>query len=676
MLADLPKKYQQIFADVPPKENKKIQVTTDEERFYRTLDNVFFVPPLAYLQDNLKELNTLQETFDSYYKADNIVHESWNLDNVAKAHYSSTKGIIQLIKVLMAQEEIAVDIETTGFGLFGDEIILIVFSWGDDFVATINRFTNTIIRYLQVLFAQKDIKFIWQNGKFDIVRLKTLLNIDARVDEDTMLMHYIGFNENRGTHGLGYLAMLYLGAPNWEKDLDNIKRRVCREKKIKQADFHYGMFPEEDLIEYACYDGLATIRLYKYFKKMFPEERTFIYRKLIEAANSLAHVERVGVYADQEMISKLDEELTAEYHELIDDIEKMTKNIWDPEKYMGESGAKSAGDNFNPNSPQQLKWLLSAIGFNVPDTAEDTLKGLDHEVVRKILKMRRNNKYRRTYVHGLRSNIDLDGRIHTTYNLHGTVTGRLSSSNPNLQNIPRDKTIKNIFKATPGHILVQADYSQAELRVLAVLSGDPWLQNVYKEGKDLHSEVAIEYWGEDFTEEDRVKAKAVNFGIAYGRTEQTLAPSLGISLEEARKLLQDWYEPMPYVRKYFDDKIRTAFEQKKSVTPFNRYRSFIVTSGNKFAIRNEAMNTAIQGTASDLTLFSLIEIEKELREKELGNIVLTVHDSIIVETIPENRQAVSEIMVRHMEAVPKKYLKTDVPFAADIDVGELWGELD
>ena len=246
----------------------------------------------------------------------------------------------------------------------------------------------------------------------------------------------------------------------------------------------------------------------------------------------------------------------------------------------------------------------------------------------------------------------------------------------NLQNIPRDKTIKNIFKATPGHVLVQADYSQAELRVLAVLSGDPWLQNVYKEGKDLHSEVAIEHWGEDYTEEDRVKAKAVNFGIAYGRTEQTLAPDLGISLEEARQLLQDWYEPMPYVRKYFDDKIKMAFEQKKSVTPFNRHRNFIVTSRNKFAIRNEAMNTTIQGTASDLTLFSLIEIEKELRERGLGKVVLTVHDSIIAETIPENQKEVSEIMVRHMEAIPKKYLKTDVPFEADIDVGELWGELD
>ena len=432
MLADLPNKYQQMFSKVPPKENKKIQVTTDEERFYRTLDNVFFVPPLAYLQDNLKELNTLQETFDSYYKTDNIVHESWNLDNVAKAHYSSTKDIIHLIRVLREQEEIAVDIETTGFSLFDDEIILMVFSWGDDFVATINRFTNTINKHLQTLFAQKDIKFIWQNGKFDIIRLKSLLNIDARVDEDTMLMHYIGFNENRGTHGLGYLAMLYLGAPNWEKDLDKIRSRVCRENKIKQADFHYGMFPEEDLIEYAYYDGLATIRLYRHFKKLFPEDRTFIYKKLIEAANSLAQVELVGVYADQEMISKLDEELTEEYHELIDSIKKSTNKIWDPEAYMEESGAKTASDEFNPNSPKQLKWLLSALGFNVQDTAEDTLRKLDHEVVRKILKLRRNNKYRKTYVHGLRNNIDGDGRIHTNYNLHGTVTGRLSSSNPKI----------------------------------------------------------------------------------------------------------------------------------------------------------------------------------------------------------------------------------------------------
>ena len=168
----------------------------------------------------------------------------------------------------------------------------------------------------------------------------------------------------------------------------------------------------------------------------------------------------------------------------------------------------------------------------------------------------------------------------------------------------------------------------------------------------------------------------VNFGIAYGSGANTMSENLGIPKHEAQRLLDDWYSPMPNVRKYFDDKIKTAFEQKTSTTPFGRRRNFILTSKNKFGVRNEAMNTTIQGTASDLTLFSLIEIQKELTERNLGSVVLTVHDSIIVENLPEHTEEVSEVMVRHMKEVPKKYLKTDVPFEADIDVGELWGEID
>src|SRR5699024_1881012 len=234
------------------------------------------------------------------------------------------------------------------------------------------------------------------------------------------------------------------------------------------------------------------------------------------------------------------------------------------------------------------------MGHKVDSTSADTLEGIGTEFTELVLRLRKNNKYRRTYVNGLRDAIEKDGRIHTTYNLHGTVTGRLSSSNPNLQNIPRDATIKNIFRATPGYVLTQADYSQAELRVLAVLSGDPWLQDVYKQGDDLHDRVAEQYWGKDFTSEDRVKAKAVNFGIAYGRTEHTLAPDLNISLAEAKRLLTDWFVPMPYVKKFFDERVKNAFRGNDSVTPFGRTRSFIITPYNKFNIRNEAMNTPIQ----------------------------------------------------------------------------------
>ena len=676
MLTGLPQSYKNMFKDVEPKEGKHLKETADDEQFYKTMDGTFYVPPIAYLKNNLPELMTLQEAFESYYNSENETPEEWDLNNVNKRLYSSTRDIIKLVRYLNKQEEIAVDIETTGFSFFDDEMLLLVLSWGYDDVAIIDNFSPAVISYLQQLFLNEEITFIWHNGKFDTSRLKAFFDLDARVDEDTMLMHYIGFNENRGTHGLGYLAMLHLQAPNWEKDLDKIKRQETKGRKIKLAEFNYGMFPKEDLVHYGYYDGLATYRLYKHFKEQFPEERIFIYKKLVEASNYLADIELKGVYADQEMISKLDKELTVEYGDLQRELDDFTAHLWDIEAYKRDRGAQSVSEQFNPNSPQQLKWILGQMGHIVDDTSEKTLQKIDSEFARTLLKLRRNNKYRRTYVNGLRKSVDSDGRIHTNYNLHGTVTGRLSSSNPNLQNIPRDKTIKNIFRATPGTMFTEADYSQAELRVLAVLADDPWLQNVYKEGKDLHSEIAIQFYGEDFTSEDRVKAKMVNFGIAYGSGANTMSENLGIPKHEAQRLLDDWYRPMPNVRKYFDDKIKTAFEQKISTTPFGRRRNFILTSKNKFAVRNEAMNTTIQGTASDLTLFSLTEIQKELTERNLGSVVLTVHDSIIAEHDPKYADEVAEVMVRHMEEVPKKYLKTDVPFKADIDTGELWGEID
>ena len=675
MIKDLPNKYQQMFAEVPIKDNKKVMVARDAEQYYRVMDNILYIPPIEHMERNVKELMTLQEVFENYYNSEELISKDWDLKHINAHHYSRTKDILRLIRLLNRQEVVAVDIETTGFTLYNEEVLLIVFSWEHNSVATIDTFTNTTITALQQLFDNEDITFVWQNGKFDIVRLRSYFNIKARVDEDTMLMHYIGFNENRGTHGLGYLAMLYLGAPDWEADLNDIRKRETRARKIKQADFHYGMFPKEDLIHYAYFDGLATYRLYKHFKEHFPSERTFIYYKLIEASKYLAEVEFVGVYADQERIESLDKELTEEYNQLIKRIDEVTADKWNPEKYKEESGAKTAPEQFNPASPKQLKWFLGEFGHDVSSTDAEALNKLDSEFVDLILALRRNNKYRRTYVWGLRDEIDGDGRIHTTYNLHVTVTGRLSSSNPNMQNIPNDTSIKNIFKATPGYVLMQADYSQAELRVMAALSGDPWLKQVYIDGKDLHDEVAEEHWGSDFTEADRSKAKAVNFGIAYGRTANTLAPDLNMSFEAAEKLLKDWFRPMPYVKKYFDDKVTTALVGGYSETPFNRYRRFVVTPKNKNSVRNEAMNTTIQGTASDMTLFSLIEIQKELMERDLGRVVITVHDSIFVELKPEHVEEVEELVKRHMSIVPAYYLKTDVPFDVDIDVAKRWGEM-
>ena len=676
MLQACSKDYQHMFKDIPPIEGKKVVETTSRELFYKVVDNVFYLPPISYIRKNLDELRTLEESFLAYYY--NEIPQYYDWENLKTAYYDEAEDSLVLLDYLATKKEIALDIESRNTTFHDNELLLIGFTWDEDIAATIRGFTPKVIDKLQWLFGHKDIKFIWQGGKFDISKLKQWYDLDVRIDEDTMYLHYIGFNENRGTHDLETLAMVYLQAPDWKSELDRHKKDICRDKKIKAADFTYDMFPDDILIPYAHKDTIATFRLYKLFKKMFPKDKEFIYYKVIEAANVFAEIERVGVYVNQERIDELDNHLSKEIERVEEEINEITHHIWDPEIYKAQTGAKSAPERFNIRSSQQLKWVLDQLDISVPDTGEKTLKRHEgkHEIIYKILEIRKLNKYHKTYVKGLKRNIEKDGRIHTSFNLHGTATGRLSSSGPNLQNIPRDKTIKNIFSATPGYNLTQADYSQAELRVLAVLSNDPWLKSVYINGEDLHDRVAEQYWGKNFTSEQRVKAKTVNFGIAYGRTEHTLAEGLNISKNEAKKLLVDWYKPMPTVKKFMNGLKRKALKGGPVSTPFKRERRFIVTKKNKWHIQNEAMNMPIQSTASDLTLFSLLEIHKELTERKLGRIVLTVHDSIIVENKPEYNEEVAEVMTRHMVETPIKYLNTDVPFAADIDHGFLWGELD
>jgi DNA polymerase-1 len=238
-----------------------------------------------------------------------------------------------------------------------------------------------------------------------------------------------------------------------------------------------------------------------------------------------------------------------------------------------------------------------------------------------------------------------------------------------MHNIPRDSTIKNIFVASPGKILIELDYSQVELRVLAYLSQDPWLLQVYKDGKDLHDSVALKMFGEGFTSEQRVMAKTINFGIAYGRGPQSIADTFNIPIHEAKKLIIDWYKPMPIVKKWISDIRAQALRGIACFTPFGRTRHFVITTVNRNSIENEAVNFPIQSTASDLTMFSVFEIAKVPGV----SIVNTVHDSIILEA--DDDSVIPECL-RIMAEVPQKYLPNcNLPFTADAKTGHAWGAL-
>lgn len=693
-------------------EDKQVKTSHDQFSWFRinATTNTLIIPPIGYVKTNMLILDKTVEALTAFAASESLNQEfDWDHLNLYEANTpEDIINMLQKISTVAHSKVIGVDIETRRIEWEDNLLLSIGFATDENTCyalynipirgsrcdSTEVKESQEIYKHLQNLLADPDITFCWHNGKFDCSRLKYLCGLDARIDEDTMLYHYCAINEKRGTHGLKDLGQLYLQAPAWDDELDKIKRDYCKQHKLRLGDFMYDDIPTSVLIPYMQRDCIATLRLYRVLKRVGRSEADFIYRKLIEASNVFKRVELNGVRLDMEYLESLEYDLEQELKDATKRLNDVSANIWDPLEYAADTGAKVKIDTeFNIKSPKQLKWMLKKVlGYPVPSTSAETIDMLIDEVesgvitnpqakdfLQAIASVRKNSKYMDTYVQGLRECVCRDMRIRGTFNLHGTETGRLSSSNPNMQNIPRDKKIKNLLCATPGYKLVQMDYSQAELRVLALLSRDPWLIKVYQDGKDLHDAVATDMFGPNFDKEQRVMAKTINFGVAYGRGPGSIAQTFKKSMSEARAIITKWFKPMPQVKAWIDNRRSMAKRGEPCVTPFGRERHFIITNEDMNHIQNEYINTPIQSIASDFTMFSLIEIDKFLRENNLdARIVTTVHDSIIVEVKDEKDlvDLVAETCVRIMAETPLKYMSDcPVPFKADAEVGYAWGKL-
>lgn len=676
-----------------PKDRKVIH-TTNFEKFFKIIDGVLYVPSVKILMSNFLELDRYIESVNAFAKMwdpkENL-RDLWDEKNLIKTTGDSEEKCINVIDNILYNVDwkyIACDIETSDVCWDHNELLLIGFAVKPYMSFVVSIFTPRVLEHLQKLFDCKDKIFIWHNGKFDTGRLKYLVNINARVDEDTMLMHYVGINEKRGTHGLKDLGPLYLQAPQWDDELQKFKKYWCAKNKIKLSEFTYDMLPRDTLIPYLHMDCLATYRLWQTFKNLMNPMTFNIYRTLCKASNVFRDIEVRGNYIDRDYLSTLADELDQKIVGAERDLKKAVERYWNPVKYMKESGAKSYPDKFNFKSPKQLKWILSQVtGRNLDKTDKEVLDQLlsdypEEPFIKAVTDLRKYNKQMDTYVIGLRPMINRDSRIRCSYNLHGTETGRLSSSDPNMQNIPRDKTIKNLFVAAPGRCLVQLDYSQAELRVLAWVSQDEHLKDVYRKGEDLHSAMALKMFGPNFNKEQRVMAKTINFGIPYGRGPGSLCDVFKISYGEAKSLVQDWYAAAPQVETFVKEMRSLPGRGIEYRTIFGRARHFIITNDNANAVENESINFSIQSPASDCTLHSIIEIHDWLKENNIDAYICnTVHDSIIIDCI-DNKEVVKKVSEKAkeiMESVPAKYLThpaLDFPFVADVSVGYKWGELE
>lgn len=701
-------------------EDRHVKQTRDVMTWYKVVNSTktLLVPPMNIIKTNMRELERFSESVKAFetMDLDSPIYR-WGDEDLVLSE-ATGDDIIEAIMKLPAMARgfeslIACDIETRRVEWEDNLLLSIGFAYGPNHCLAIHNIplmgakndgtcrwdhNGDLLQALNWVFSQKDINYIWHNGKFDCGRLKYLCGIDAHVDHDTMLQHFCCINEKQGTHGLKDLGQLYLQAPAWDDELDQIKRDWCKLHKVPLRDFMYDSIPTSILIPYMQRDCIATYRLHKLFNKLARPGSEFIYKQLCRASTAYGAIELAGQQIDIDYLEELEADLDKLVVQSQKRLDAVSGKYWDPMLYAAATGAKIKPDmEFSPKSPKQLKWMLSEVmGHPVPSTDATTMQTLMDELdsmgdaadpdakefMESILDVRKYSKYLETYVLGIRDVLCRDGRVRCTFNLHGTETGRLSSSSPNMQNIPRNKMIKNLIVATPGTRLLQLDYSQAELRVLAMLSGDPALINIYVSGQDLHDAVCDMMFGEGSHKDKELRnlAKTINFGIAYGRGAGSIATKFKKSMKEAQDIIDKWFAPMPKVKEFINNRRRMATRGEPCITIFGRERHFVITDAELNHIQNEYINTPIQGTASDFTMLSLLNIYDYLQENWEGKarIVSTVHDSIIIEVEdkPEYLKTIGNKCIEIMANTPLEYVPDcPVPFVADAEIGYKWGEM-
>lgn len=707
-----------IAPDMPA--DRHVKQTRDVMSWYHVnyAEKTLMVPPLNLLKVNLRELERFSEAVKAFETMDmSSPAYRWGDDDLVLSEATGDDIIEALMKLPDVARQfdgwLACDIETRRVEWEDNVLLSIGFAYGPNHCLAIYNIPlqgakhddsctwshdGDLLRVFNWVFNQPDITYIWHNGKFDCGRLKYVVGIDAHVDEDTMLQHFCCINEKQGTHGLKDLGQLYLQAPAWDDELDKIKRDWCKQHKVPLKTFMYDSIPTSTLIPYMQRDCIATYRLHALFNKLARPGSEFIYKQLCRASTAYGAIELAGQQIDVDYLEELEADLDKLVAQSQKRLDAVSGKYWNPMLYAAATGAKVKPDaEFSPKSPKQLKWMLSEVmGHPVPSTDATTMQTLMDEIdsmgdaadpdakefMESILDVRKYSKYLETYVLGIRDVLCRDGRVRCTFNLHGTETGRLSSSNPNMQNIPRNKMIKNLIVSSPGTCFLQLDYSQAELRVLAMLSGDPALINIYVSGRDLHDAVCDMMFGEGSHKDKELRnlAKTINFGIAYGRGAGSIATKFKKSMREAQDIIDKWFAPMPKVKEFINNRRRMATRGEPCVTIFGRERHFVITDAELNHIQNEYINTPIQGTASDFTMLSLLSIYDYLEENWAGKarIVSTVHDSIIleVEDNPEYLKEIGKVCVDIMAKTPLNYVPDcPVPFVADAEIGHKWGEM-
>lgn len=491
-----------------------------------------------------------------------------------------------------------------------------------------------------------------QNGKFDlqVMRHGTLFF-------DTMLASYALDERGTGIHGLEYMAVEHLGAPAWKTEFAKHSKGVT----------NYNQIPRQILYVYNGQDCCATYQLEDLFTERLEQEGLrHLHDRLVRYSNLLMEVEYEGVGFDMEYNWKLQKE----YDELLGGLSSSMRKWVD-----------------NPRSWQQVTKAFRKMSIQVENTQADEIrltlemcekKGMDEPAsfARQLLKYKEHFKQESTYVRGLRERAN-NGRLYTTFKLHGTTTGRLASANPNLQNITRGDRIRRQFIPSPGNVFVQADYKAVELRVSAVESKDKYLYDLLRDPtRDIHGEVALARYGPNWNKENRIRAKAIVFGVPYGRTAHGIADEFStytniMTTREAQDIIDTFMGLIPQVVEWREWIRKQVLSGQDLVTHFGRHhRVWLITRENVKDVINEAWAFIPQSTANDITLDSACRLQPIFGNS--ARLRIPVHDSLLFECHPSDAHDVGNTMAEIMTLNAKEIYSDDMPFPVDWSIAESW----
>jgi uracil-DNA glycosylase family 4 len=559
--------------------------------------------------------------------------------------------------------------------------------------------------YLDRILTLPNVRYLWQFGKYDTKVLRRF-GVQARVDEDTGLLSYAlderpGDPESgAGGHSLEWLLKDELGWPKYEPS--SVKDFKKEKKTGVWANWPEEVAPKRERIELYEYNGMdtaGTLALYQVLKHRAIADEVFDkpYRsQLLPLNEALTQVELYGNIWDADAaLNILEEEVWPKLDDWRDalrtisrlpklnpnswkQLEELMYETWGIEHDLDRPKYERKGKRSTDKSVREviLRGDYRSANTNDRNGIEAFIKTLDL--------WKELDKQRGTYLEGLTLKRSADGRIYTDFKIHGTESGRLSSANPNMQNITRPKeglpNIRRVFVADAGCQFVSADLSQAELRTIAVLSGDSELRAIYLDtSRSLHKEIAEQFYGEDYTYEEYVKAKNINFGVAYGQSAYTFHQMYNMPKQEAQDFIDFWWERFPEVKAW---RVRVE-EQMNEVgefqSPFGHKRRFYVIPQDKKAYIhavNQAVSFMPQNIAANITLYALIQLVDELQPIwEQAQIRITVHDSIVACAREQYIDKVSQAMKDALERAAKDAIDWDFPYLADISVGPTWGDL-